>query len=268
MSVIREAFEREQAAGRGALICYLTAGYPDPALFKEYFLACVKGGADIVEIGVPFSDPVADGPTIQATTQSAIRMGVTPRKVFELVRELRKDASVPLVLMGYYNPIFRMGEESYTRQAAEAGANGLIVADLPYEESGGLRNACESNSLDLIQLVAPTTMGDRMRSICSTSRGYVYLVGALGTTGSRLSLARELPELIRKAKNACGRMPLAVGFGVSEREHVQQIVSLGADGVIVGSAILSRISTGAGRDSIRDFIAELKAGCLNTSFKS
>ncbi|HUL39795.1 MAG TPA: tryptophan synthase subunit alpha [Methanomassiliicoccales archaeon] len=261
MSVIRSAIERERRGGKGALICYLTAGYPSPGSFKGYFDAYADGGADIIEIGVPFSDPVADGPTIQATTQRAIEMGVTPIKVLDLVKEARKGRDVPVVLMGYYNPIFRMGEEEFVRRAVEARVDGLIVADLPCEESSGLRRACCRSSLDLIQLIAPTTSDARMRRICSASSGYVYLVGALGTTGSRPSLERELPDLVRRAKAASGRTPLAVGFGVSRKEHVRQIVALGADGVIVGSAILSRMMEGAGEDDVRDFIAELKEGC-------
>ena len=261
MSGIQDAIRRENREGRGALICYLTAGYPDPGSFTEYFQACVGGGADVIEVGVPFSDPVADGPTIQATTLSALRSGVTPRKVFEMTREAKRAAPVPVVLMGYYNPIFRIGEASFARQAAEAGADGLIVADLPFEESEGLRKACESHSLDLVQLVAPTTPDGRMRAICSASRGYVYLVGALGTTGSRESLDSDLPQLIGRAKVACSGKPLAVGFGVSGRQHAEQIVSHGADAVIVGSAILAKILQGAGPESIRDFVGDLKAGC-------
>lgn len=262
MGVIQEAIMLPRKEKKGALICYLTAGYPDPVSFIDYFKASVEGGADIMEVGVPFSDPVADGPTIQATSLKALEMGVTPSKVFELVRKAKRVAPIPVVLMGYYNPIFRMGEEEFVRRAAEAGTNGLIVADLPLEESEDLRPICERHELDLIQLVAPTTPEARMRRIASASRGYLYLVGALGTTGSRSALDEGLPELVRKAKRAAGPTPLAVGFGVSSREQVRDIISYGADGVIVGSAILSRIAKGEKPDQIKDFVAELKSGCM------
>ena len=214
-----------------------------------------------MEVGVPFSDPVADGPTIQATSQKALEMGVTPSKVLELVREAKRVAPVPVVLMGYYNPIFRMGEQRFVELASAAGADGLIVADLPLEESGGLLALCDRQGLDLIQLIAPTTPEERMGRIASSSRGYVYLVGALGTTGSRDSLAEELPELVRRARRASGPMPLAVGFGVSGADHVRRIISFGADGVIVGSAILSRIAAGEGPERIRAFVGDLRTGC-------
>lgn len=260
MSAIQEAIELQRRKGSGALICYLTAGYPDPDAFLDYFQACVEGGADIMEVGMPFSDPVADGPTIQATSHRALEAGVTPLKVIELVKETKRVAPAPVVLMGYYNPIFRMGEKKFVGLVAEAGTNGLIVADLPLEESAPLLSLCERHRIDLVQLVAPTTSEERMRRIASASRGYVYLVGALGTTGSRASLDEGLPELVRMAKRASGTTPLAVGFGVSSREQARKIMSFGADGVIVGSAILSRMADGDGPEEIRDFVAQLKSG--------
>jgi tryptophan synthase alpha subunit len=259
MSRIHEAFRRCREEGEGALICYLTAGYPDERAFKQHFQACLEGGADIMEIGVPFSDPVADGPTIQRTSQIALAKGMTPARVFDSVRALRQGSAIPIVLMGYYNPIFRWGERSYVRSSAQAGVDGLIVADLPLEESSGLRSTCHQEGVDLIQLASPLSRGVRLQQICDASQGYLYLVSALGTTGARNSLAKGLPQLIERTKRVAGELPVAVGFGISGPKHVGQVVQAGADGAIVGSALLAQIIEGASPERIAGFVAELKA---------
>ncbi len=262
MSRISTTFQSCASEGRAALICYLTAGYPDVKSSVEHMIAVEKGGADILEIGVPFSDPVADGPVIQRTSQLALERGMTPKWVLELVAEVRTRSKIPIVLMGYYNPIFRMGDEVFVQKAAAAGADGLIVADMPYEESEDLRRICRKHSIDLIQLVGPTTDEPRMRAIGAASSGYLYLVSSLGTTGARDKLPDELPNLIQQAKRAAGVLPVAVGFGVSKREHASQIVAAGADGVIVGSALLSGISSGRDPEGTAEFVKDLRQGCI------
>lgn len=261
MSPIREAFEARRMHGQGTLICYLTAGYPDAETFRRCFQACVEGGADIMEVGVPFSDPVADGPTIQATSQEALALGVTPRTAIELAGEAKSLCPVPTLLMGYYNPIFRMGEGRFSRLTSDAGLDGLIVADLPLEESGGLRSHCQRRGLDLVQIIAPTTSTERMARIASASHGMVYLVGALGTTGARSSLDRGLGELVGRARRSSGDMPLAVGFGISDGRQARSVLAFGADGVIVGSAILSRLMHGGGDGGVRSLVSGLRAAC-------
>ena len=204
---------------------------------------------------------MADGPVIQKASDEALRACVTPARVLELTARVREKCDVPIVLMGYYNPIFRMGEEEFVKQAQRAGVDGLIVADLPMEESLTLEMLCMNHGIHLIQLVAPTTPEDRMMHIAGRSSGYLYLVSRLGTTGAQGRLSEGLPALISRAKEAAGDLPLAVGFGISTKEHVQEITSLGADGVIVGSAIISRIIDGVKPHGIRDFVKDLKSGC-------
>jgi tryptophan synthase alpha subunit len=261
MSRVSSAFQRCASEGRAALICYLTAGYPDVESSIEHIIAAEKGGADVLEIGVPFSDPVADGPVIQRTSQIALEKGMTPKGALALAATVRSRSEIPMVLMGYYNPIFRMGDEAFVQQAAAAGVDGLIVADMPYEESKDLRRICIEHDLDLIQLVGPTTDGGRMRIIAAASSGYLYLVSSLGTTGARGDLPTELPDLIRRAKKAADALPVAVGFGVSKRAHASQIVAAGADGVIVGSALLGRISSGGSPEGTAEFVSDLRRGC-------
>ncbi len=261
MNRLHDAFRNCSARKEGALICYLTAGFPDEGRSIDLMLTCAEAGADVLEVGVPFSDPVADGPTIQRTSQIALERGMTPPKVLDLVSKLRSRTSVPIVLMGYYNPIFRIGEREFAARAATAGADGLIVADLPCEESHALMKACGEHRLDLVQLVGPTTGDGRMKEIASSSRGYLYLVGNLGTTGARSQLSSELPSLISRAKMAAGDLPVAVGFGISSGAQAADVVSHGADGVIVGSALLSLIGGGGSAKDLGGMVAELKTGC-------
>ncbi len=261
MSRITAAFDRCAREERAALVCYLTAGYPDAESSIEHMIAAEIGGADVLEIGVPFSDPVADGPVIQRTSQIALEKGMTPKRALALAAIVRSRSKMPIVLMGYYNPIFRMGDEIFVRKAAAAGVDGLIVADMPCEESSELRRTCTRHQLDLIQLVGPTTDERRMRTIAAASSGYLYLVSSLGTTGARGELPAELPDLINRAKKAADALPVAVGFGVSKREHASQIVAAGADGVIAGSALLDRISKGCSVEGTSAFVRDLRHGC-------
>ena len=242
----------------GTLICYLTAGFPNLDKSVELALACVRGGADVIEIGVPFTDPVADGPVIQMTSRLALERGMTPSRAFDVVARGRAETDVPIVLMGYYNPTFRIGEQEYAERAVRAGADGLIVPDLPMEESSGLERACRANDIDLIQLVGKTTSPQRMAAIARHSSGFLYLVSGMGTTGGNREMGASVRELVERARLAAGDLPVGIGFGVVSHEQVRTLHDYGADGVIVGSALLQRIAGGASAREVEEFVASLR----------
>jgi tryptophan synthase alpha chain len=244
--------------GGGKLVCYLTAGFPTKEQSIAHALACVEGGVDVLEIGVPFSDPVADGRVIQYTSHKALQGGMTPLKVFELVRALREHTDVPVVLVACYNPIFQIGEGRYVRLCSESGVNGLIVPDLPLEESATLGACCRDMGVDLVQLVGPTTSEARMRRIATSSSGFLYVVSSMGTTGARASLSERTGEVVRRAKGCAGGLPLGVGFGVSRPDQVEMLYRQGVDAVIVGSALLQRVIEGASPEVTRGFVANLR----------
>ncbi len=248
----------EALAGGRKLVCFVTAGFPTARLSVEHAMACVDGGADVLELGVPFSDPVADGKVIQYTSQKALEGGMTPRKVFDLAREIREHTEVPIVLMGYYNPIFQIGEGRYVQLSSGNGVDGLIVPDLPYEESRSLGELCRARKLDLVQLVGPTTPAARMRKIAEASSGFLYVVSSLGTTGAKGSLSASAGDVVRRAKENAGDLPIGVGFGISRCEHAESLYREGADAAIVGSAILQGIIDGASSQETRRFVRGLK----------
>jgi tryptophan synthase alpha chain len=245
-------------AGGQKLICFVTAGFPTAERSIAHALACVDGGADVIELGVPFSDPVADGKVIQYASQKALEEGMTPRKVFEVAAAVRRRTEVPIVLMGYYNPIFQIGEENYVELSVESGADGVIVPDLPCDESGPLMTHCRARGLDLVQLVGPTTSAKRVAKIAAASSGFLYVVSALGTTGARGSLSEHAIEVVRRAKLNAGDLPVGVGFGVSRREHVEALYGAGADATIVGSAILQGIIDGGTPEDTRNYVRGLR----------
>jgi len=261
MSRISKAFGKAKAEGRSALVVYITAGYPDKDSSLEYMLACVKAGVDVLEIGAPFSDPIADGPVIQATSDAALKGGMRPKNVLSLVKELRRSSDVPVVLMGYYNPIMQYGEEKYAKEAKENGADGLIVADLPLEESKGFAKICRKVGLDLIELAAPTSDDERIADLAKATSGYLYLVSRLGTTGQTKEMSDDIELLVKRAKKAAGDMPVAVGFGISSPAHVKKLHEFGADGVIIGSSVLKRMIDGEGPDKVASFVRTLRQGC-------
>ena len=237
--------ERAIRKNHPALITYLTAGDPSLEDTKAYVEALDRGGADLIELGLPFSEPIAEGPTIQAAINRALEAGTTPEGFFELVEAL--DIEAPLLVMTYYNMILQYGDEPavepFVERAAEAGLAGLIIPDLPAEESGPLRAACDAHGLDLVFIVAPTTEGERLETIMSQASGFVYVQARLGTTGARADVSTATHDsLERLAAYADG--PKAVGFGVSEGDHAAEIVRAGADGVIVGSALIDLIAEG------------------------
>jgi tryptophan synthase alpha chain len=261
MSRISQTFEHLQKTHERALIPYVTAGDPDLEMTKRLVREMVRRGADIIEIGVPFSDPLADGPIIQRASQRALQGGTTLRKILQTVSELRHEVDVPLVLMTYYNPVFRYGEEAFVADALDAGVDGIIVPDLPPEEGQSLMELTTDTPLEMIFLAAPTSTSARLALISEASRGFIYYVSRLGTTGVRDHLADDLRIMLEKVRASTSK-PIAVGVGVSTPEHVRLVAEL-ADGVVVGSAILKLIEDLEDRadrlEHVGDFVAVLKA---------
>ncbi|WP_338741686.1 tryptophan synthase subunit alpha [Haloplanus salilacus] len=267
MSSISEAF-----ADGPAFIPYLAAGDPDYESSLAYVEALERGGADVIELGLPFSEPIAEGPTIQSAIVRSLEAGMTPTRFFEFVADL--DVDVPLVCMTYYNLIAQFGEdgergpEAFVRRAAAVGIDGFVVPDLPAEEAGPLREACDEYGCELVFIVAPTTRGDRLERIMSQVSGYVYVQARLGTTGARTSVSDQTEESL--ARIADWDVPKAVGFGISTGDHAQRVIEAGADGVIVGSALVDIVAQGAERDDPAVTVAsklegkarELKEGAL------
>lgn len=259
MSRIPEAFARLKAEGRTGLVAFVTAGYPDVESTPGIVRALVDGGADLIELGVPFSDPMGEGVTIQHASERALQQGVTPWTVLEIVRRLRADGlTVPLILMGYYNPWLRVGLQKFVNAAADAGADGFIVVDLPPEEAGEMKAATASRRLDLIFLVAPTSNEARLEAVARAASGFIYCVSVAGTTGARSELNAELPNFIGRVRRHTA-LPLAVGFGVSKRDHVARIGEL-CEAAVIGAAIIDRFDAAPPEerlDRIREFVEDV-----------
>lgn len=239
-----------ELASRGdkALIVYLMAGDPSPDATPVLVEAAARAGADVVELGIPFSDPLADGPVIQAAGQRALRAGTTVARVLSLAARIREASPVPLVFMTYYNPVLRYGPERFVADAARAGADGLIVPDLPVEEAGSLRGLTDAAGLALVPLVAPTTPEHRIAAIASCARGFIYCVSLTGVTGVRDRLPPELAEFTARVRRHA-RLPVALGFGISAPEHVAAVAPL-VDAVVVGSALVKAVAENAGSPAI------------------
>jgi tryptophan synthase alpha chain len=235
-NVVTQAFPRERAA----LMPYFTLGYPDYSTSLDVVAACASAGADLLELGVPFSDPLADGPTIQQSSQQALENGITPARCLEAVSDLRaRGVQTPFMLMTYYNPVLAFGEVRFAEAAAAAGANGLIVPDLPPEEAGELEAACLASDLVLTFLLAPNSPPERIEQVCARSTGFTYLVTVTGITGAREQLPTELAGFVERVR-PYARTPLAVGFGISTPAQAAAVGRL-ADGVIVGSALIRAV---------------------------
>lgn len=254
MNRIEKTFKRLRGQNRKAFIAYIMAGDPSPEKTKDAVLLLERCGADIVELGVPFTDPLADGPTIQRAAERALRAGVTLKDVIGLVKDLRKDCRIPIVLMTYYNPVFRYGDERFVKDAVEAGVDGVIVPDLPPDEAGDLIRVSKSFGLATIFLLAPTSTPERIRKVARTSQGFVYYVSMTGITGSKLLVDESIRESIRNIRAATDK-PIAVGFGVSTAEEAKA-VSEHSDGVIIGSAIVKRLHESP--QSLEEFLIELR----------
>ncbi len=261
MGRITEKFETLARQGETALIPFLTCGDPDMATSEAIVLTMAEAGADIIELGVPFSDPIAEGPTIQRSSERALAGGVNLRGILGMVARLRPRVEIPLVLMGYANPVFAMGEGAFAQAASEAGVDGIIIPDLPPEEGEGLYQACNGKGIDCILLAAPTTSQQRLPLLAEKTRGFLYYVSLTGVTGARTELAAGIEEGVKSAR-AAGDIPVCVGFGISTPEHAKQVAAF-ADGVVVGSALVDRIESATSRegavDAVGRFIAEMKA---------
>ncbi len=221
------------------MIAYLTGGDPEPRSFMANCAALIEGGADIVEIGIPFSDPIADGPVIQASSMRALKEGATPGKILEGIGELSEKFSVPFVVLSYYNPIFVMGLERFLMKARNNGVDGIVVPDLPVEESEEFRRLALKHDVNVIYLVAPNTSRARLLEILERSKGFLYLVSLFGVTGPRETLSPRALQSIRTVKSlAKGKIPISAGFGISQPKHVSEVIRSGADGAIVGSTLV------------------------------
>lgn len=259
-SRITKVFESGRNEGRPVIMPYITMGYPELADSPGVIKALIEGGADIIELGIPFSDPIADGPTIQRSGQRALQNGFTPDYAFETVRTLRAEGvDTPFVFMGYYNPVYAYGLDAYVEKCAEVGVDGLIVPDLPPEESDPLLEACVKHQVHLIYLLAPTSTPERVEAVLQRANGFLYLVAATGITGARTEFQAGLADYVTRVRRHT-ELPLAIGFGVSNRAHVLEAGEL-ADGVISGSALIDRLER-ATSDTLlaeaRDFIRALR----------
>ncbi len=259
---IEDAFARLKEGGGKALVTFVTAGDPDMETSREIILTLERAGADMVELGVPFSDPMADGPTIQAASERALKSGTTLKKVLRLVGDVRRDSRIPIILFGYYNPIFRYGLERFARDAKLAGVDGLLVVDLPPEEAGELKGCADDAGLDLIYLVTPTSDENRMRLITSRASGFIYYISVPGVTGARSKLAGSIPASIEKVRRYTD-LPICVGFGISTPLQASTVAKW-ADGVVVGSAIIKVIEANLGSNGlvkkVGNFVGSLRRG--------
>jgi tryptophan synthase alpha chain len=259
-SRLDRTFAALRARSERALVPYFTAGDPSLADTRRLVLAAVERGADVVEVGIPFSDPLADGPVIQRAAQRALAAGVTLPRVLEMTRDLRGDTDVPLVFLTYYNSVLAFGLKAFCGTAVEAGVDGVIVADLPPEEAGPLATEARASGLDLIHLVAPTSTAARMRMIARASAGFVYMVSLTGVTGARAELPPDLVGHLQALRSITDK-PICVGFGIGTPEQAAAVGRL-ADGVIVGSAVMRLVEQHAGSPAllaeVGRFIAALK----------
>jgi tryptophan synthase alpha chain len=239
VSRISRAFAKAKASGRAALVVFVEAGDPDLTATRRLLPALAAAGADVIELGIPFSDPLADGPVIQRASERALASGTTLPGALALVSDLRAAGfEAPVVVFSYANPILAMGEAGFVRGARAAGADGVLVTDLPPEEGRGFASALKSAKLDPVYLVAPTSSGERIRRAGALSKGFLYVVSRAGITGARAALPDGLPALVARVREQVPRLPVAVGFGVSTPEQVRAVAAL-ADGVVVGSAVVA-----------------------------
>jgi tryptophan synthase alpha chain len=250
---IGRRFRELSSAGELGLVAYITAGDPSLEATERIVVAAAEAGADVIELGVPFSDPVADGPTIQRASERAVRGGTTLAGVIELVRRLRTRTDVPLVLFSYFNPILQMGVEKFAAAASAAGADGVLATDLTPEEASEYRAAMRTHGLDTIFLAAPTSTDTRLALIAECSSGFLYLISRTGVTGERASLPEDLPALARRVRRFT-KLPLAVGFGISSPEHVSVLGGI-ADAAVVGSALVAEIEKAATPDDAASAVA-------------
>jgi tryptophan synthase alpha chain len=238
-SRITKRLSQLKEEGKKAFIPFITAGYPSLAETEKLILNLAKWGCSVIELGMPFSDPMADGPVIQKANEHALKGGVTLDQIVALVKKVRKKTQVPILLMGYYNPIFKYGLEKFAQDAHDAGVDGLLVVDLPVEEAGPLRSALEDKPIDIIYLMTPTSSEARMKLVSKHGSGFVYYVSYTGVTGNKTFKSHEVKKQIKKIRKHV-TLPINVGFGISTPEQVAQLAPV-ADGVVVGSALIKII---------------------------
>jgi tryptophan synthase alpha chain len=257
---ISRKFRALSEAGELGLVAYITAGDPSLDATEKIVLAAAQAGADVIELGVPFSDPVADGPTIQRASERALASGTTLVGVLDLVRKIRTKSEIPIVIFSYFNPMLQMELAKFAASAAEAGADGVLATDLTPEEAGDYRKALDANGLDAIFLVAPTTSDERLGTIAAASSGFLYLISRNGITGAQDQLPSDLPALVRRVRKST-TLPIAVGFGISQPTHVTVLGGI-VDAAVVGSALMSEVenanSATAAAAAVAEKIAALK----------
>jgi tryptophan synthase alpha chain len=261
MTRISEKFAELSSRNEHALIGYAVAGYPDYDASFAVVKAMVEGGVDIIELGIPFSDPIADGPTIQKASYQALQGGVTPNRALQLARKINDSLETPLAIMTYCNLLYKPGFDNFLRSAGASGIDGVIIPDLTVEESADLKKHASKYDIDTIFLASPNTSNVRLKAIVKATSGFVYLVSIFGTTGERKEFENYTAEAIKHVKGFCkGKVPLAVGFGVSRSEHVKFMLDAGADAVIVGSAFVSMIEPSGNKimEKLRDLATSLK----------
>jgi tryptophan synthase alpha chain len=252
-SRIEEKFIALRESSNKALVIYLTAGDPDLETTYRLILSLACSGADIIEIGVPFSDPTADGPIIQAASQRALRAGVTLTAILDMIASIRIVSDIPIVLFGYYNPIFAFGNENFAGRAKEAGVDGILVVDLPYEESGELRQYTDPMGIDFVSLIAPTTRDERIREMVEGATGFLYYISLTGVTGTQ----KPNPDDIRKDAErirALTMLPMVIGFGISTPEQAAEISAYG-DGIVIGSAFVSLVEQNTGKKELLSIVS-------------
>lgn len=260
---IESLFNRLKAEKKKALITFVTAGDPDIGTSKKIIQQLEISGADLIELGIPFSDPMADGPTIQAASERALKKGVHIDEVLGLVKDIRKKSEVPIVLFGYYNPIFTYGLRKFAKNVRAAGADGVLVVDLPAEECDELKDELDRNGVDFIFLLTPTSDDRRIKLVASKASGFIYFVSVTGVTGARKSVSSDIPRLVRRVRRFT-KLPIGVGFGISTPGQAKEVAK-SADGAVVGSAIINIIADNRGNSGrllnrMDSFVSGLKRG--------
>ncbi len=259
---ISEAFS-SKGKNRGLLITYTMGGYPSYQLANKICRTLAEGGSDILELGIPFSDPIADGPSIQNASAHSISIGIKPMDVLQIARSVRASYDIPIVLMTYYNIIYSAGTERFVSKAKEFGADGLIVPDILVEEADELIEQGKRVNLDIIPMASPVTGQSRLRNIANKGTGFLYLVSTLGVTGARDRLPQTITNILKFVKSNVKSLPVAVGFGISNPEQVRLLVNSGADGIVVGSALIDRINRNLGDEErilseLKDFVTSMR----------
>lgn len=260
MTSVSDCFQSLRNRSQCALIPFITAGDPDLATTATALRTLDKAGADLIELGVPYSDPLADGPTIHAAATRALSRGTKLEDVLGVVKDVKGDIQAPIILFTYYNPIFYQGTEAFLDKIVEAGVKGLVVPDLPLEEANNLLIPAAAREIEVILLVAPTSSPDRIKAIASQSQGFIYLVSVTGVTGMRSGVESRVEDILQTMRQTTDK-PIGVGFGISQPEHAQQVKAWGADAVIVGSAFVKRLATGTAEEGIKaieEFCLSLK----------